>query len=168
MFLSQSFGLKNHLIEGLEYLHSQNIVHLDIKPENIVCESQDSFHIKLVDFGLSRRLTEERDICVMQGTPDFVSPEVINFEPIGTGSDMWSVGVVTYVLLSGDRQFILGMVRLHFSVFAGLSPFLGNSNMETYSNITSCNYTLDEEQFDNVRCGHETNLLVILCLLLQP
>ena len=38
----------------------------------------------------------------MQGTPDFVSPEVINFEPIGTESDMWSVGVVTYVLLSGN------------------------------------------------------------------
>ena len=125
---------------------------MDIKPENIVCESVDSFNIKIVDFGLSRRLTEDRDICVMQGTPDFVSPEVINFEPIGTGSDMWSVGVVTYVLLSGwhtnwcQKYYIESHV-----VFAGLSPFLGNSNMETYNNITSCNYTLDEEQFDNVR-----------------
>ena len=38
----------------------------------------------------------------MQGTPDFVSPEVIQYEPVSLGSDMWSVGVITYVLLSGN------------------------------------------------------------------
>ena len=52
--------LKNFFL-GLEYIHSQKIVHLDIKPENIVCESVDSFNIKIVDFGLSRRLTEDRN-----------------------------------------------------------------------------------------------------------
>ena len=86
---------------GLQYIHSKKIVHLDIKPENIVCESINSFNIKLVDFGLSRKLSDDNAICVMQGTPDFVSPEVIQFEPVSLGSDMWSVGVITYVLLSG-------------------------------------------------------------------
>jgi len=85
------------IIQGLQHIHALNIVHLDIKPENIVCENLQEFNIKLVDFGLSRRLAEERDICVMQGTPDFVSPEVINYEPIGPGSDMWSVGVITFL-----------------------------------------------------------------------
>ena len=61
---------------GLEYLHSNNIVHLDLKPENIVCLDEDSFEIKLVDFGLARRLDDTQATCIMQGTPDFVSPEV--------------------------------------------------------------------------------------------
>ena len=140
-----------------------------------MCQSVESFNIKLVDFGLSRRLTENRDICVMQGTPDFVSPEVatsdfvkyhkvadhllkvINFEPIGLGSDIWSVGVVTYVLLSGVIYQTNLLCDSHF-LCQGLSPFLGNSNMETYSNITSCNYTLDEEQFDNVRYVASDNI----------
>ena len=105
---------------GLEYLHSLNIVHLDLKPENIVCHSKNGFHIKIVDFGLCKQLNNSEDVCVMQGTADFVSPEVhliyyrlmlsimefkfqvINYEPISLGSDMWSVGVITYVLLSGQ------------------------------------------------------------------
>lgn len=103
----------------------------------------------------------------MQGTADFVSPEVhmiphidakkdefqfkvINYEPISLGSDMWSVGVITYVLLSGKDR-IQGCFKDKMNSTLGLSPFLGNSNMETYDNITACNYTLDEEQFDNVR-----------------
>jgi len=105
-------GFVGQILAAVEYLHSRNIVHLDIKPENILCENRNDFTLKLVDFGLARRL-EGENICVMQGTPDFVSPEVVNYSPISTGSDMWSVGVVTYVLLTG------------------LSPFLGDSNMET-------------------------------------
>ena len=58
---------------------------------------------------------------------------MINYEPISTASDMWSVGVVTYVLLTG------------------LSPFLGDSNLETYTNITNLNYTFDEAEFEAVR-----------------
>ena len=97
-------------------------MHLDVKPENIVCQNLQAFNIKLVDFGLSRRLAEDRDICVMQGTPDFVSPEVttplllsktvlcvqvISYSPIGVEADMWSLGVITYVLLSGNQYFLI-------------------------------------------------------------
>lgn len=65
----------------------------------------------MVDFGFARRLYEDEEpIRVLQGTPEFVSPEVINYEPISTKTDMWSMGVLTYVLLSG------------------LSPFLGDDN----------------------------------------
>lgn len=125
-------GFITQILSGLEYLHSLNIVHLDLKPENIVCVDKNTFQIKVVDFGLARRLEEDQETCIMQGTPDFVSPEVVKFEPISTYSDMWSVGVITYVLLSG------------------LSPFLGDSSMETFNNITSLIYTFEEDEFDPV------------------
>ena len=68
------------------------------------------FLIKIVDFGFARRLSSSRDTRVSEGTPEFVSPEVVNYDPVGQNTDMWSVGVLTYVLLSG------------------LSPFAGEEN----------------------------------------
>ena len=71
-----------------------------------------------MDFGFAKRLVEGKDTRVMQGTPEFASPEVVNYDPISTKTDMWSVGVITYVLLSG------------------LSPFLGLDNqVPTYYKI---------------------------------
>lgn len=113
-------------------MHSQKIVHLDLKPENILCKSQNTHLIKIIDFGMSKKLKEGEDINVFFGTPEFVSPEVINFESVSTPSDMWSVGVVCYVLLSG------------------LSPFLGDNNHETFSNITRIAYDFDDEAFDTI------------------
>merc|ERR1719430_89348 len=66
------------------------------------------------------------------GTPEFVSPEVVGYDFISTGSDMWSLGVICYILLSG------------------LSPFMGDTDAETYSNITSLTYDFDCEEFDEI------------------
>ena len=66
------------------------------------------------------------------GTAKFVSPEVISFEPVSTTSDMWSVGVICFVFLSG------------------LSPFLGNSDLETFSKISGMAYDFDDEEFDGI------------------
>lgn len=63
-----------------------------------MCVSRTSHQIKLIDFGLSQKITPDAPVRVMLGTPEFISPEIINYEPIGTESDMWSVGVVCYVL----------------------------------------------------------------------
>ena len=60
------------------------------------------------------------------GTPEFVSPEVVNYDPVSYASEMWSVGVIAYILLSG------------------LSPFMGDSVPETYSNISKAEYDFDE------------------------
>jgi len=116
---------------GCAYLATNNIAHLDLKPENIMCSSKDNTKIKIVDFGFAKRLTEGSETRVMQGTPEFASPEVINYDPISTTTDMWSVGVITYVLLSG------------------LSPFLGADNQDTYNNITSLCYVFEDEEFEN-------------------
>ncbi|XP_030081336.1 titin isoform X14 [Drosophila hydei] len=118
--------------EGVAYMHSQSVVHLDLKPENIMCHTRTSHQIKIIDFGLAQRLDTKAPVRVLFGTPEFIPPEIISYEPIGFKSDMWSVGVICYVLLSG------------------LSPFMGDSDVETFSNITRADYDYDDEAFDCV------------------
>ncbi|XP_022370655.1 myosin light chain kinase, smooth muscle isoform X4 [Enhydra lutris kenyoni] len=84
--------------EGVEYIHKQGIVHLDLKPENIMCVNKTGTRIKLIDFGLARKLENAGSLKVLFGTPEFVAPEVINYEPIGYATDMWSIGVICYIL----------------------------------------------------------------------
>lgn len=86
------------ICEALQYLHSHKIVHLDLKPENIVCLSPNSRLVKLIDFGLARTLDESMATRAIYGTRDYVSPEILNFEQLTLACDMWSLGVVTYVL----------------------------------------------------------------------
>ncbi|KMY94124.1 uncharacterized protein Dsimw501_GD25583, isoform G [Drosophila simulans] len=118
--------------DGVAYMHGQSVVHLDLKPENIMCHTRTSHQIKIIDFGLAQRLDTKAPVRVLFGTPEFIPPEIISYEPIGFKSDMWSVGVICYVLLSG------------------LSPFMGDTDVETFSNITRADYDYDDEAFDCV------------------
>lgn len=68
------------------------------QPENILCLTREGNRIKLIDFGLARRYDPSKKLQVLFGTPEFVAPEVVNFESIGYGTDMWSVGIICYVL----------------------------------------------------------------------
>ena len=120
------------ICQAIGYMHEQSIVHLDLKPENILCKSKSSHQVKIIDFGLARKLEPGKDIRILFGTPEFVSPEVISYEPVSTVSDMWSVGVVCYVLLSG------------------LSPFMGDSDVETFANISGISYDFEDEAFDSI------------------
>lgn len=120
------------ICEGVEYMHSQNIVHLDLKPENILCVTRTGTQIKLIDFGLARRYNPREKLQVLFGTPEFVAPEVVNFEKVTHKTDMWSIGVIAYVLLSG------------------LSPFMGDSDLETMANVTRAAFDFDDESFDPI------------------
>ncbi|CAL8115292.1 unnamed protein product [Orchesella dallaii] len=120
------------ICEGIEYIHSKNILHLDMKPENVMCTSKTGNRIKIIDFGLARCYDPSKKLQVLFGTPEFVAPEVVNFEDISYATDMWSIGVITYVLLSG------------------LSPFMGDSDVETMANVTIAKYDFDDESFDDI------------------
>ncbi|XP_055613589.1 myosin light chain kinase, smooth muscle-like [Uranotaenia lowii] len=120
------------ICEGVRYMHHSTVVHLDLKPENIMCYTRNSHQIKIIDFGLAQRLIRGTSVRVLLGTPEFVPPEIINYEPIGLQSDMWSVGVICYVLLSG------------------LSPFMGETDVDTFTNITRAEYDFDDDAFDTV------------------
>ena len=86
------------ICDGIRFMHDHNILHLDLKPENILCITQNSNEIKIIDFGLARKFDPRQEMRVMFGTPEFVAPEVINYDQIGCGTDMWSVGVICYIL----------------------------------------------------------------------
>ncbi|XP_030033407.2 calcium/calmodulin-dependent protein kinase type 1D isoform X1 [Manduca sexta] len=120
------------ICEGIEFVHRQNILHLDMKPENILCLTKSGNRIKIIDFGLARFYIPEKKLQVLFGTPEFVAPEVVNFDQIGYGTDMWSVGVICYVLLSG------------------LSPFMGETDIETMANVTVAKYDFDDEAFNEI------------------
>lgn len=85
------------LCEALLFLHQRRIVHLDVKPENILCLSPNSCHVKLIDFGLATALGGPI-LRKMYGTRDYMAPEVLNYNGLDLVNDMWSVGVVTYTL----------------------------------------------------------------------
>uniref|UniRef100_A0A8C7G0B6 Myosin light chain kinase, smooth muscle-like n=1 Tax=Oncorhynchus kisutch TaxID=8019 RepID=A0A8C7G0B6_ONCKI len=122
----------HQLLEGMQYIHRQNIVHLDLKPENIVCVDTTGTRIKIIDFGLAAKLEPGTPLMVMHGTPDFVAPEVISYEPVGLATDMWSIGVICFILLSGEL------------------PFQGNSDAETLSLVTAARYEFDQESFEDI------------------
>ncbi|XP_018597169.2 myosin light chain kinase, smooth muscle isoform X1 [Scleropages formosus] len=120
------------IIDGVQFIHKQGIVHLDLKPENIMCVNKTGSRIKLIDFGLARRIENAGSLKVLFGTPEFVAPEVINYEPISYPTDMWSIGVICYILVSG------------------LSPFMGDNDNETLSNVTSATWDFEDEAFDEI------------------
>lgn len=86
------------ICDGVSYMHDQGIIHLDLKPENILCVHKDSNLIKIIDFGLARFHRDGESARVMYGTPEFIAPEVVNYEEIGFPTDIWSLGVICYVL----------------------------------------------------------------------
>lgn len=100
--------LVRKIVSAVSYLHSKNVVHRDIKPENLLFQS-DSFdsEIKLTDFGLAKFFTKDVSLRTACGTPSYVAPEVLLDLPDGYGPavDMWSIGVVTYILLCGFPPF---------------------------------------------------------------
>uniref|UniRef100_A0A673K0K5 Myosin light chain kinase family member 4-like n=1 Tax=Sinocyclocheilus rhinocerous TaxID=307959 RepID=A0A673K0K5_9TELE len=104
--------------EGLQHMHKMYILHLDLKPENIL---------------LFVSVYKPREkLGVNFGTPEFLAPEVINYEFVSFPTDMWSLGVITYMLLSG------------------LSPFLGEDDNETLNNILACQWSFEEAEFADI------------------
>uniref|UniRef100_A0A1B0CYE9 Uncharacterized protein n=1 Tax=Phlebotomus papatasi TaxID=29031 RepID=A0A1B0CYE9_PHLPP len=88
--------------------------------------------LKLCDFGISRVVEEGGKIREILGTPDYVAPEVLQYEPLCLETDIWSVGVLAYVLLTG------------------CSPFGGDTKQETFLNISQCSLTFPDELFEGV------------------
>ncbi|XP_052156122.1 uncharacterized protein LOC127773921 [Oryza glaberrima] len=94
------------IASGLEALHKASIVHRDLKPENCLFSDKDEKStLKIMDFGLSSVEDFSDPIVALFGSIDYVSPEALSRQEVSAASDMWSVGVILYILLSGCPPF---------------------------------------------------------------
>lgn len=87
------------------HLHAKNIAHRDLKPENLLLKSmKDDHELKVADFGFAAH-TANNSLATQCGTPNYVAPEILENRQYGCAVDMWSVGVLTFVLLGGYPPF---------------------------------------------------------------
>uniref|UniRef100_A0A8D3A7K3 Serine/threonine-protein kinase n=1 Tax=Scophthalmus maximus TaxID=52904 RepID=A0A8D3A7K3_SCOMX len=94
------------ILVALRHLHFKNIVHCDLKPENVLLASAEPFpQVKLCDFGFARIIGEKSFRRSVVGTPAYLAPEVLRSKGYNRSLDMWSVGVIVYVSLSGTFPF---------------------------------------------------------------
>nr|XP_043908532.1 triple functional domain protein-like isoform X4 [Solea senegalensis] len=135
------------VLEALHYLHNCRIAHLDVKPENLLVTHSSSGQptVKLTDFGDAVQLNSAHHVHPLLGSPEFASPELVLGEPVSLTSDLWSLGVVTYVLLSGA------------------SPFLDESAEETCLNICRLDFSFPSDYFQGVSQAARD----FVCLLLR-
>lgn len=111
------------ILSGVQYLHSNSIIHRDLKLGNLFLN--DDLHVKIGDFGLAAKIEfdgeRKKTLC---GTPNYIAPEILNKKGHSFEVDIWSIGCIMYTLLIGRP------------------PFESNSLKETYSRIKKCDYRL--------------------------
>ncbi|XP_076837710.1 death-associated protein kinase 2-like isoform X1 [Brachyhypopomus gauderio] len=128
---NEAISFLKQILSGVAFMHSKQIAHFDLKPENIMLSDKSAEHpeIKIIDFGLAQRLTPGEEYRSLCGTPQYIAPEVVNYDPLSVATDMWSIGVITYILLSG------------------MSPFQGDTDEETLQNIVDMKYEFEDQYF---------------------
>ncbi|KAN0052789.1 hypothetical protein ACTA71_006896 [Dictyostelium dimigraforme] len=126
-------NLVRKIVSAVGYLHGLNIVHRDLKPENLLLKSKDShLDVAIADFGLSKIIGQTLVMQTACGTPSYVAPEVLNATGYDQEVDMWSIGVITYILL------------------CGFPPFYGDTVPEIFEQIMEANYEFPEEYWGNI------------------
>mmetsp|Transcript_13697 Transcript_13697/g.26115 ORF Transcript_13697/g.26115 Transcript_13697/m.26115 type:complete len:758 (-) Transcript_13697:124-2397(-) len=137
------------MLESVRYCHENSVAHCDMKPKNLLLISDDDdVDIKLADFGFATRVYEPCSLTKQCGTPFFVAPEVLLRTPYDQRSDMWSVGVIIYLLLGGDL------------------PFMGRSQKELFRKIVVGTYEFPDESWSHV--SDEAKDLVSKLLVTDP
>jgi len=124
----------SQMCSALAYLHDRRIVHRDLKPENLLFEKKEKGSpIKLIDFGLAGNCSAS-PLKTPCGTPNYVAPEILKKMPYGVQVDMWSAGVILYIVLCGFPPF-----------------YDENDDMgRLYKQIKSASYDMPSPYWDNI------------------
>eukprot|EP00357_Protocruzia_adherens_P006319 CAMPEP_0114990346 /NCGR_PEP_ID=MMETSP0216-20121206/10739_1 /TAXON_ID=223996 /ORGANISM="Protocruzia adherens, Strain Boccale" /LENGTH=483 /DNA_ID=CAMNT_0002353499 /DNA_START=1089 /DNA_END=2540 /DNA_ORIENTATION=- len=118
-------NIMSQILSGLNHCHQNQVAHRDLKPENFLFESDDpDAQIKIIDFGLSSKFGRKEGMDTILGTPTYIAPEVLDGN-YTSACDVWSVGVILYVML------------------CGYPPFHGNSTAELFRHIKAANYNFN-------------------------
>ena len=103
---NQACRIMHKMCAAVYYIHSYGIAHRDLKPENVLMTSDDeNADIRILDFFLSKIIGPEEKCTEPYGTLSYVAPEVLLDEPYGKEVDLWSLGIITYLMLSGSLPF---------------------------------------------------------------
>ncbi|KAG7311046.1 hypothetical protein JYU34_003903 [Plutella xylostella] len=113
------------ILDGLQYIHWRGYCHLDLQPDNVVMSSVRTIQVKIIDFGSAHKVTKLGTSVPSVGELEYKAPEIINDEPAYPQTDIWSLGVLTYIMLSG------------------VSPFRGEDDSETKQNISFVRYRFE-------------------------
>merc|ERR1719189_2510596 len=136
----------NQILEGVEYMHSKSIGHLGLTPCDILFTRPGGDEIKICDFSLAKRIVGV--VKLEYGQSEYVAPEIVNGEGATFASDMWSCGIITYLLLSG------------------VSPFRGQNDRETLQRIQMGDIDFDFELWQNI--SREAKHFVANLLVYKP
>lgn len=137
------------LIEAVGYMHKNNVAHRDLKPENLLLVSKsDDSQVKIADFGFAKKVYEENTLSTQCGTPGYVAPEILEGQKYDQRADMWSVGVILYILLGG------------------YPPFIENTQRELFRKIKRGDYEFHEEYWGTV--STEARNLIKSLLTVDP
>jgi serine/threonine protein kinase len=121
------------LLEAVGFMHMNHVAHRDLKPENLLLLSKDDDSaVKIADFGFAKKVKELNSLTTQCGTPGYVAPEILEGTPYDHRADMWSVGVILYILLGG------------------YPPFIENTQRDLFRKIRRGEYEFHEEYWGTV------------------
>lgn len=141
--------LVQKMAQAIKYCHDMGIVHRDLKPENLLFQDEtEESEIKIADFGLAKLVTSENMMETACGTPGYVAPEILSDMPYGKEVDLWSIGVITYILL------------------CGFPPFFDDNNAALFTAIKQGKYDYPSPYWDSVSDGAKA--LIDKLLVVDP
>jgi len=137
------------LLEAMKYCHDRRVAHRDLKPENLLLQNKtDDSNIKIADFGFAKRVMIPKSLTTQCGTPNYVAPEILKGLKYDEKVDMWSVGVILFILLGG------------------YPPFVGHDQARLFSKIRSGSFEFKVEFWGDV--SEEAKNLISSLLVVNP
>ncbi|KAF5284348.1 hypothetical protein FQR65_LT13594 [Abscondita terminalis] len=139
-------GLIRQVLEAVDYMHEQGVVHRDLKPENLLYYSPDeNSKIMISDFGLSK-MEDSGIMATACGTPGYVAPEVLAQKPYGKAVDVWSIGVISYILL------------------CGYPPFYDENDANLFAQILKGEFEFDSPYWDEISDSAKDFIKNLMCV----